>query len=162
VTRAIAVTVGDGRWSALPGARTACRRTAAAALTLAQDCPPRIELSVLLTDDATVRGLNRRWRSIDAPTNVLAFPAAPGPAPPAGAPKALGDVTLAYETVAREAEAQGKSLDAHLAHLVIHGVLHLLGHDHDRAAEARAMESLEARAMGSLGYGDPYRRLAAP
>jgi len=112
-------------------------------------------LSLVLADDATVRGLNARWRGKDAPTNVLAF--ASDETPIAGKPVLLGDVVLAYETVAAEAKTQGKSLADHLRHLVIHGVLHLLGYDHIAAAPARRMEALETRILDSLGVPDPYR-----
>jgi probable rRNA maturation factor len=112
------------------------------------------ELSLVLGGDALVRGLNRRWRGKDAPTNVLSFPAAE---PRGEGPLLLGDVVLAYETVAREATAQGKTLKAHLSHLLAHGVLHLLGFDHESDGEARRMEGLERRILARLGMRDPYR-----
>jgi probable rRNA maturation factor len=112
------------------------------------------EVSILLTDDATVRTLNRSWRKQDKPTNVLSFPAAT----PAGLGKApmLGDIAVAFETVAREAHADGKTLDDHLLHLVVHGFLHLLGFDHLDDAEAGIMEDYERKILGSLGISDPY------
>jgi probable rRNA maturation factor len=117
-----------------------------------------IEFSIVLADDATQRRLNRAWREVDRPTNVLAFPAWDPDAPtPPEAPLLLGDVVLAFETVAAEAEAQGKPLCDHLSHLTIHGVLHLLGYDHRTEAEAGAMESLETAILASLGVPDPYR-----
>jgi probable rRNA maturation factor len=117
-----------------------------------------IELAVSLADDAVQRQLNRVWRGVDRPTNVLAFPAwEPDMPVPPDAPLLLGDVVLAFETVAREADEQGKPLADHLAHLVVHGVLHLLGHDHCAEAEAVAMESLETSILASLGVPDPYR-----
>jgi probable rRNA maturation factor len=119
--------------------------------------PGPVEVSVLLTDDARVRELNRAWRGRDRATNVLSFPAlAPGATSPPGAPVLLGDVVLAYETVAREAAAERKSLRAHLSHLLVHGVLHLLGHDHEDEAEALAMEALETAILGGLGVADPH------
>jgi len=108
-----------------------------------------VELSVTLADDAAVHALNRRWRGRDAPTNVLSFASGERPL--------LGDVVLAYETVAREAAEQGKSLADHLAHLVTHGVLHLLGFDHEVEHEAEAMEALERRVLAGIGIADPYR-----
>ena len=108
-----------------------------------------VELSVTLADDATVHALNRRWRGRDAPTNVLSFASGERPL--------LGDVVLAYETVAREAAEQGKNLADHLAHLVTHGVLHLLGFDHEAPHEADEMEALERRALAGIGVADPYR-----
>ncbi|HLI19641.1 MAG TPA: rRNA maturation RNase YbeY [Stellaceae bacterium] len=135
---------------------------AAAEAALAQSATGRArkkigaaELSLVLADDATVHALNARWRGKDAPTNVLAF--ASDEAPDAGKPVLLGDVVLAFETVAAEAKAQGKSLADHLRHLVIHGVLHLLGYDHIAAAPAKRMEALETRILASLGVADPYR-----
>jgi probable rRNA maturation factor len=113
-------------------------------------------LSLVLADDATLRALNRRWRAQDKPTNVLSF-AAQGEETPPDAPLLLGDVVLAFETVAREAAAQGKPLGDHLRHLVVHGVLHLLGHDHERREEAALMEALETRILAGLGVADPYR-----
>ncbi len=145
----------------LPDATRRLRRAATAALAGARTAPP-LELAIVLSDDARVRVLNRDWRGEDAPTNVLAFPA--GACPP-GAPRLLGDVVLALGTCAREAKAQGKTLAAHATHLVVHGVLHLLGHDHRRAAAAARMEALERRVLAGLGLADPYaprpRRRAA-
>lgn len=113
------------------------------------------ELSIVFADDAAVQVLNRDWRGRNMPTNVLTFPAAE----PAGIAHAglLGDIVLAYETVAREAVAEGKRLDDHLAHLVIHGVLHIYGFGHDEAGEAEAMENAERAALAGIGIADPYR-----
>lgn len=118
----------------------------------------RRELGVTLTDDATVRTLNRDWRGQDKPTNVLSFPAADdGPAGlPAELPRLLGDVVLAYGVCAAEAAAQGKALADHLSHLVVHGVLHLAGHDHEVETEAARMEALETAILAGLGIADPY------
>ncbi|HEY3917389.1 MAG TPA: rRNA maturation RNase YbeY [Stellaceae bacterium] len=140
---------------ALPAAATLAREAALAALARSGKRIARAELSLVLADDATVRDLNARWRGKDAPTNVLAF--ASGEGPTAGKPLLLGDVVLAFETVAAEAKAQGKSLADHLRHLVIHGVLHLLGYDHLAGAPARRMEALETRILAVLGVADPYR-----
>lgn len=108
-------------------------------------------LVVLLTDDASVRDLNARFRGKDSPTNVLSFPAPPNPE------RHLGDVALAYGVCAREATEQGKSLRHHLQHLVVHGVLHLLGYDHMSDDEAEAMEGLERIVLAGLGAPDPYQ-----
>jgi probable rRNA maturation factor len=115
-------------------------------------------IGVRLTDDDEQRRLNRAYRGKDAPTNVLAFPLADlaDPLPP-GSPLLLGDVVLAFETVRREAEAQGKPLADHLRHLVVHGVLHLLGFDHDSELDAAAMEAREVEILAALGVPDPYR-----
>jgi probable rRNA maturation factor len=117
-----------------------------------------IELAISLVDDAAQQRLNRVWRGADQPTNVLAFPAWNTNAPiPTGAPLLLGDVVLAFETTVREADEQGKPLGDHLSHLIVHGVLHLLGYDHATEAEAGTMESLETSILASLGVPDPYR-----
>lgn len=109
---------------------------------------------VLLTDDATVRDLNARFRNQDRPTNVLSFPAARLPA--TGGPVPLGDIVLAYGVCAAEARAQGKPLVNHLTHLVVHGVLHLLGRDHMIETDAEAMEAEERALLARLGVADPY------
>jgi probable rRNA maturation factor len=107
-----------------------------------------------LADDATLRALNARWRGVDAPTNVLSFPAA-APSLVAIAPM-LGDIVLAFETAEREAAIESKSLLGHAVHLVVHGFLHLLGFDHQVAAEADRMEALETIVLARLGIADPY------
>ncbi|MER9657782.1 rRNA maturation RNase YbeY [Mesorhizobium sp. M0152] len=113
------------------------------------------ELSIVFSDDAHIRTLNAGWRGKDKPTNVLSFPAFPfpkgGPLPPM-----LGDIVLAAETVAREAALEEKPLDNHISHLVIHGLLHLLGYDHETDAEAEEMESVERAALARLAIPDPY------
>jgi len=111
------------------------------------------ELAILLTDDSAIRVLNRKWRGIDAPTNVLSFPAEI----PAGAPPLLGDIVLAYETVAREARRDGKPFAHHVAHLAVHGFLHLCGYDHERDSDAETMEQLERTILRRLDIADPYR-----
>ena len=134
-------------------------QAANAALTMAGDLPDgELELSVVLADDALVQQLNRDYRGKDKPTNVLsfAFEDAEGPDAGEGAPTMLGDVIVARETVGREAAEQGKSFEAHFMHLVAHGVLHLLGYDHEAEEEAVEMERLETAALAALGYPDPY------
>jgi probable rRNA maturation factor len=136
-------------------ARRALRRGATAA---GLHLPVRVELAVSLADDACQQRLNRDYRGRDMPTNVLAFPAwAPGESLPPGAPLLLGDVVLALETVAREAQAQGKPFADHLRHLTVHGVLHLLGYDHLGPGETATMEFLEGSILADLGVPDPYR-----
>jgi probable rRNA maturation factor len=118
------------------------------------------ELAIVLTDDAAMRRLNRNWRGIDAATNVLSFAtehrANRQQRGRAGNHLHLGDLVLAYETVKREARRDGKSFDHHLAHLAVHGFLHLLGYDHETAAEARRMESAERAILRDLAVPDPY------
>ena len=136
---------------------TTARAVAAALDAAAATFPAPPEVSVLLADDARIRELNRAWRGKHKPTNVLSFPAwEPGDPAPAGGPLPLGDVAVALETVLREAAAEGKTPEAHLAHLVVHGVLHLLGHDHEEEDEAERMEALEVRALARLGIADHY------
>lgn len=142
---------------ALPGAARVCVRAARAALAAGGAPSGRAELAIVLADDALLQKLNREWRGRDAPTNVLSFPAGEGGPVAPEAPLLLGDVVLAFETVAAEAQTQGKSLADHLAHLVVHGVLHLLGFDHEGAAEAQRMEALETQVLAGLGIADPYR-----
>lgn len=115
----------------------------------------RSELSVVFTDDAAVRELNAGWRGKDKPTNVLSFPAF-STSPDAPLPPMLGDIVLAAETVAREAALEGKPLANHITHLVVHGLLHLLGYDHETDAEAEEMEALERAALARLAIPDPY------
>lgn len=139
----------EGGWP--PEAETLAVAAAGAALDRPGD------LTVLLTDDATVRDLNARFRGRDATTNVLSFPA-----PPTAAPH-LGDIALAHGVCAREAAEQGKPLAQHLQHLVVHGVLHLLGFDHLEDDEAEDMEARERAILSRLGVPDPYAaRDAAP
>ena len=118
------------------------------------------EISIVLGDDELVRRLNREFRDQDRPTNVLSFPLAEGEAARAasmpGEPVMLGDVVLAFDTVAREAREQAKSPRDHTLHLVVHGVLHLMGYDHGSEAEARVMERLEQQVLADLGIADPY------
>jgi probable rRNA maturation factor len=146
--------VGD--WAAL--AERAARAAAAVAPELDHS---RLLASLLFTDDDDVQALNRDWRGQDKPTNVLSFPmltrAELLDLADAGPPELLGDIALAYETCAREAADKGVGVEAHAAHLIVHGLLHLAGYDHDiSTAEAEAMEALEIKALASLGIADPY------
>ena len=113
------------------------------------------ELSLVFTNDADIREINGKWRHIDKPTNVLSFPAfalQPGQEPG----EVLGDIVIARETVEREAAEEDKSFDDHLSHLVVHGLLHLMGYDHQNDDEAEQMETLERKILASLGISDPY------
>ncbi|HVA15255.1 MAG TPA: rRNA maturation RNase YbeY [Stellaceae bacterium] len=153
---AIDLAIPCARWRrSLPAVATLARQAALAALAQSGRPVARAELSLVLADDATVRMLNARWRDQDAPTNVLAFASDEPPA--VGRPRLLGDVVLAFETVVAEARQQGKTLADHVRHLVVHGVLHLLGYDHVATAPARRMEARETVILASLGIADPYR-----
>jgi probable rRNA maturation factor len=145
------------RWrERLPRRRALCVAAAEAAFAAAKPrLTRRTEVSVVLADDALVRRLNRQWRRIDAATNVLSFPSLDEELPPK-APFLVGDVVLAYETVSREAQEQGKDLADHLRHLVVHGILHLLGYDHEEPTQAEQMEALETQVLARLGVADPY------
>ena len=112
------------------------------------------ELTVRIVDEAEITALNHRYRGKDSPTNVLSFPYEPQPDTPTGL---LGDVVICAPVVQAEAVAQGKPAQAHWAHMVIHGVLHLLGYDHREAADAEDMESLETGLLHRLGFSDPYQ-----
>ncbi|MDE8650372.1 rRNA maturation RNase YbeY [Novosphingobium album (ex Liu et al. 2023)] len=137
----------------------------AAAGALATSAPelanPRLAASLLFTDDAEVHELNREWRGKDKPTNVLSFPMVERAEllalPAGGPPVLLGDIALALETCAREAAEKGVSIEAHAAHLIVHGLLHLAGHDHETSdADASAMERLETKTLALLAIADPY------
>jgi probable rRNA maturation factor len=151
----ISVAIRARGWrDAVDGPVALCRRAARAALD-AVDAPPGAELAIALADDDFLQGLNRDWRGIDAPTNVLSFPT--GDEPPAPeAPVMLGDIAIALQTTAAEAARDRLSVADHLAHLVVHGVLHLLGYDHEIDAEAEIMETEEARILTQMGIENPY------
>lgn len=155
---AVEVTIPCPLWERARADAAALAETAAHLTLLQSHAAPTSVVDVTLTDDAAQRALNHTWRGKDASTNVLAFPAAdPAIPPPGGAPLLLGDVVLAYETVAREAAEQHKPLADHLRHLVVHGVLHLLGYDHTQPADAAAMEAREIAILAELGVPNPYR-----
>ncbi|WP_296680339.1 rRNA maturation RNase YbeY [Novosphingobium sp.] len=143
-------------WSALADA--ACAALSAFAPEIAS---PRLSTSLLFADDAEVQALNREWRGKDKPTNVLSFPMLERDdllaLTPDGPPELLGDIALALETCAEEAADKGISLERHAAHLIIHGLLHLAGYDHETSPDhARAMEQIEIKALAQLGITDPY------
>ena len=147
--------------SAAAAAYEAAGVASGAALPLARALRGRaaVEIAVVLADDAEVQGLNAAWRGQDKPTNVLSFPAMEADdvtRQPADMPVLLGDVVLAFETCVREAGEQGKPLAHHLAHLVVHGTLHLLGYDHETDEDAGVMEPLETHVLAGLGIADPY------
>jgi probable rRNA maturation factor len=163
------IVVASPLWKAEPAARAVLRRALAAAAGAVPAGGG--ELAVLLTDDAALRSLNRDWRGKDAPTNVLSFPPPAERRPPRAptgraradgrAPRLIGDIVIAYETVAREARVERKPFAHHLAHLAVHAFLHLVGYDHAADAEAEAMEAIETAILARLDVPDPYRARSA-
>lgn len=159
------MSVHDAAWlDALKDLEERARLAVSTALRHAAVAGP-LEVSLVFTDDAEQRGLNRDYRQRDRATNVLSFPnmddSSGAGTGPGGPPRLLGDVVLARETVAGEARTQGKSLADHTAHLLIHGTLHLLGYDHEEAAAAAEMETLEIEILAALGIADPYAEPSA-
>jgi probable rRNA maturation factor len=151
------ISVPSPLWRGLPRARAVARETiAAAAAERGEIASDGAVVSLYLADDSALRALNSRWRGIDKPTNVLSFPSAT--AGGLGDATMLGDIALAYETLAREAENLGVPLADHYRHLVAHGFLHLIGYDHETDAEAERMEALETKILARLGAADPYAR----
>ena len=151
----------DGWPAALDWEGLAGRAVAAAAGVEPVLASERLTASILFTSDEKVHDLNREWRGKDKPTNVLSFPMLERDdllaLAPDGPPEMLGDIALAQETCAREAAEKGVSLEHHTAHLIVHGLLHLAGHDHvDSAAQAEAMEALEIAALANMGIADQY------
>ncbi len=132
-------------------------RSAAAAIAASPAQPGACAVNIRVVDREESSRLNERFRSVASPTNVLAFPAGNMARPDADAVPELGDLAICLPVVQAEAKEQSKELQAHVAHMVIHGTLHLLGHDHTDDAEAEDMESLERAAMEALGFADPYR-----
>jgi len=145
------VLVQSPQWKAQRGAIAAVRKAINAAAD--QISAPGGDIAVVLTNDAAIRKLNKQWRGIDKPTNVLSFPA-----PQGGTMRgpALGDIVIAYETLARESRDEGKAPVHHLSHLAVHGFLHLMGYDHQNDSDAEAMEALERAVMARLRVPDPY------
>jgi len=145
-------------WQCEPDAEAAVQRAILAASAAADADVGGAEIAVMLTDDATIGTLNKDFRGIDKPTNVLSFPAPEigGAGDEDDAPRALGDIAIAYETLRREADEEGKPLLHHLSHLAVHGFLHLIGYDHETDDEAEEMEALEVEILSQLGIPDPY------
>ena len=152
----IDVLIDSDRWKSADNIRTLVRRAVAEAAST-QSTSER-ELAIVLTDDSAIRQLNRLWRGVDAPTNVLSFPAAIKQAEDETAH--LGDIVLAYQTIEREARAKDKPFAHHVAHLAVHGYLHLIGFDHEHDADAETMEQAERKILRRLSIPDPYRQNA--
>jgi probable rRNA maturation factor len=165
---AVEILIESEAWRMLPEAEDIVRRAIAFAATCPYPTLPRepggvgwghcrnAELSVLLCDDEAIAHVNAQWRGQHKPTNVLSFPAPPLQSAVPDGKIPLGDIAIAYETLAREAEENGKTLSEHLSHLVVHGFLHLLGYDHHMDDEAERMERLERDILARIGVADPY------
>lgn len=150
------LTIEAGDWP--PEDRLAAIAVRAAEATVAElgvEPPEGCELGVVFTDDDNIAVLNAEWRGKNKPTNVLSFPSGM-PSPAGQLPMLLGDVVLAWQTINEEAALDGKPFDHHLTHLMVHGILHLLGYDHEEEQEAEAMEALERRVLARLAIPDPY------
>lgn len=165
------IVVRSALWQRQRGAQLVVRKAVLAAAKAASTAPA--ELAIVLSHDSAIKALNRDWRGKNTATNVLSFPAAPA-GPPQRAGKSgkktskktsaksrpplpyIGDIVIAYQTTAREAEAEGKPFRHHLAHLAVHGFLHLLGYDHENDRDAEKMENLERRILRRLAMPDPY------
>lgn len=152
----IDITYQCPRWQSLQGDLAGAVHAAAEAALAGPDgaAETEYELSIVLADDAFVQQLNRQYRNIDQPTNVLSFSADEEDEPGI---RLLGDVVLAYDTVLQEAQEMGKPVLHHLSHLVVHGILHLLGFDHAAEPEAQQMEAREIAILARLGIADPYQ-----
>ncbi len=154
------IRIDDDAWLAIEGVRERAEQAAAVAFAVAgETLVEDSEVGLILSNDAEIRVLNREHRGRDAATNVLSFPLCDPDAAVKG--PLLGDIVVALETVQIEAKAEKKPLSEHFSHLIVHGILHLLGYDHQIDGEAEAMEDLERTAMKRLGYDDPYRDAAA-
>jgi probable rRNA maturation factor len=140
------VLVQSPKWKEHRGAATAVRKAINAAAD--EISSPGGEVAVVLTGDQAIRKLNKRWRGIDKPTNVLSFPSSQT--------AMIGDIVIAYETLDRESRDEGKEFTHHLSHLAVHGFLHLMGYDHQNDSEAETMEQLERAVMARLRMPDPY------
>ncbi len=148
------VVIDSDDWKSVRGLKALTQQAADAALPAAQRAKT---VTVLFADDAMLTTLNHNWRGQKKPTNVLSFPSALDFKKLRGMPLSLGDIALSFETIASEAKASGLSLKAHTTHLIVHGILHLLGYDHVSAADALVMETKEIRILKKLGIADPYQ-----
>ena len=155
--------IEDPRWAAV-GLEALAEQAARATLAHLGLDASDWEVAVLACNDGSIAALNADFRGKPAPTNVLSWPSqergaeveGARPAPPTGPDPELGDIAIAYETCAREAAEQGKPMEAHVTHLIVHAVLHLLGYDHERDGDAALMEALEVEILGKMGLDDPY------
>lgn len=149
----LALSVGAGGWPAKADLQALAKNAVAATKSALTAFPGDAEISVHFTDDAAIAELNGRWRHKPQPTNVLSFPA---PSLGFGGDRSLGDIVLAFETVTKEAAEADLTLADHISHLLVHGLLHLVGFDHEDDEEAEAMERLETTILAKLGIANPY------
>jgi probable rRNA maturation factor len=145
------ISIDDKDWNTVPNLRKLARNAIAAALP-----DKNVSLSLLFTSDAKILEINRQWRSKAMATNVLSFPVSAEMPAPKGEPRPLGDIVLAFGIISQEAGEQKKPIAHHVTHLIVHGVLHLLGYDHDNDGEAEAMEAREIAVLAGLGMENPY------
>ena len=145
------ISVDDKDWTSVPNLRKLARRAISAAIS-----DNKVSLSLLFTSDAKILEINRQWRGKATATNVLSFPVSTETPVPAGEPRPLGDIALAFGVISREAEEQKKLVAHHVTHLIVHGALHLLGYDHETDSEAEAMEAREIMILAGLGIENPY------
>lgn len=148
----IDIDVEHAGWQQIAALDDLCRTAARLALDGREG-----DVAIVLSGDDEIRTLNAHWRGMDKATNVLSFPAPDDMPLPQGEQAPLGDIILAFETVQREAQEQGKTLVDHTRHLIVHGILHLLGYDHDEDADATVMENRERDILAKLGISDPYK-----
>lgn len=156
----VEVVIASPQWRKRPAAAAAIRKAIRAAASFKSTSAksastPRAELAIVLTNDSAIRALNKLWRKLDAPTNVLSFPAKTVRTD-RRTPRPMGDIVIAFETTAREAAIEGKRFEHHLVHLAVHGFLHLLGYDHESDRDAEKMERLEIAILARLNVPDPY------
>lgn len=145
--------IEDEAWAVLPNLELMAEQALTAALPKGEQ--GKI-ITLLFADDETMQDLNKDWRGLNKPTNVLSFPAAKDQILPPGDLPLLGDIVLGFETCSREATESGKSLSDHTCHLIVHGVLHLLGYDHEKDKDAEVMEAAEIKILSTLGIENPY------
>jgi probable rRNA maturation factor len=147
------IAIEDDGWAALPNLELMVEQAAAAALPKGEQSKI---ITLLFADDETMQDLNKEWRGLDKPTNVLSFPAPKDQPVPPGELPLLGDIVLGFGICAREAEEAGKTLGNHTCHLIVHGVLHLLGYNHENDKDAEVMEAVEIKILSTLGIENPY------
>ena len=145
------ISIDDRDWTSVPNLRKLARSAISAALP-----ENNVSLSLLFTSDAKILEINKQWRGKATATNVLSFPVSADQPVPAGEPRPLGDIALAYGVISREASEQKKPIAHHVTHLIVHGALHLLGYDHETDSEAEAMEAREIMILAELGIENPY------